>query len=160
MNFTGQPQAGVLGSNSGKKRGCQGASAYQLRGKGPDMPNRKGGWSGERWKNAHPSPSPRIFHLKRHKQGQAQHPVAPRRTLPLRGAQPQAPEAAAGSLWRSPRSRHTKSQNGCPKEARTTQLGRAGEHASAGKGEGDPRKSRPQSCGPDHRPPRRTGRFL
>lgn len=38
----------------------------------------------------------------------------PRRTIPQRGAQPQAPEARAGRLRRSPRRRHTKSQNGCP----------------------------------------------
>lgn len=65
----------------------------------------------------------------------------PRRTLPQRGAQPQAPEARAGRLRRSPRRRHTKSQNGCPKEARTAQLVRVGEPASAGKGKENSRKS-------------------
>lgn len=42
-NFTGQPQAIVPGSGPGKKRGCQGVSADELRGRGPDMPNREGG---------------------------------------------------------------------------------------------------------------------
>lgn len=68
----------------------------------------------------------------------------PRRTIPQRGAQPQAPEARAGRLRRSPRRRHTKSQNGCPQEARTAQLVRVGEQASAGKGKEDSRKRRGQ----------------
>ncbi|XP_032704810.1 AP-4 complex subunit sigma-1 isoform X3 [Lontra canadensis] len=64
-----------------------------------------------------------------------------------------SPGGQAGRLQRSPRRRHTKSQNGCPKEARTAQLVRVGEQASAGKGEGDSRKSRRQNRRQDYRPP-------
>lgn len=70
-----------------------------------------------------------------------------------------SPGGPAGRLQRSPRRRHTKSQNGCPKEARTAQLVRVGEQASAGKGEGDSRKSRRQNRRQDYRPPSCTGRF-
>ncbi|XP_047593900.1 AP-4 complex subunit sigma-1 isoform X3 [Lutra lutra] len=63
------------------------------------------------------------------------------------------PGGQAGRLQRSPRRRHTKSQNGCPKEARTAQLVRVGEQDSAGKGEGDSRKSRRQNRRQDYRPP-------
>lgn len=47
----------MLGSSPGKKRGCQGASAYQLRERGPKMPNRMGG--GDEGKdNKMPIPDP------------------------------------------------------------------------------------------------------
>lgn len=59
------------------------------------------------------------------------------RSLPQKGAQHQAPEARAGRLRRSPRRRHAKSQNGCPKVARTAQLVRVQKQASVGKGEDD-----------------------
>lgn len=41
----------MLGSSPGKKRGCQGASAYQLRERGPKMPNRMGGGGGDEGKD-------------------------------------------------------------------------------------------------------------
>lgn len=55
-NFTGQRQAIVLGRSPGKKRGCQGASAYQLQRRGPDMPNLKRGDPGKGGKMPIPVP--------------------------------------------------------------------------------------------------------
>lgn len=83
-----------------------------------------------------PIPVPLLGFSKRHKQERNQCSAAARRPLPQRGVQPQVREARAGRLQRSPRRRHTKSQNGCPKEARTEQLVRIGETSFCGKGGG------------------------
>lgn len=81
---------------------------------------------------------------------------SPHARLSQRGAQLQALEARAGRLRRSPRRRHTKSQNGCPKEARTAQLVRVGGKSFCGKRV----RGLSKSCGLDQSPRSRTGRFL
>lgn len=70
-----------------------------------------------------------------------------------------SPGGPTGRLQRSPRRRHTKSQNGCPKEARTAQLVRVGEQASAGKGEGALGRAVARTVGRTIVPPSCTGRF-
>lgn len=81
-------------------------------------------------------------------------PSNPKPDYPTERSLVPSPGGPAGRLQRSPRRRHTKSQNGCPKEARTAQLRRVGEQASAGKGEGGSRKSRRQNHRQEYRPPR------
>lgn len=153
-NFTSMQQDTVLGSSPGKKRGCQGASAYQLRGRGPKMPNRMGGGVMKKKVKKCPSQTPSsgsTSQLARSKTNST--PNNPRPIYPTERSLASSPGGPAGRLQRSPRRRHTKSQNGCPKEARTAQLGRVGEQASAGKGEGGSRKSQRQNRRQDYRPP-------
>ena len=125
-NFTGRPQAIVRGSSPGKKRGCQRGRVPNSGGGGQSRQIGNRGVIRGRVAKSPTRPSPRVLHLKRHQQEPAQRPRAPRQILPQRGTRPQAPEARAERLRSSPRRRHTKSQNGCPKEARTAQPVRSG----------------------------------
>ncbi|XP_032197381.1 AP-4 complex subunit sigma-1 isoform X1 [Mustela erminea] len=147
----------MLGSSPGKKRGCQGASAYQLRERGPKMPNRMGGVMKEKIIKC---PSQTLSSGSPSQQAQSKASLMPNNPTPDSPTEKSlapSPGGPAGRLQRSPRRRHTKSQNGCPKEARTAQLVRVGEQASAEKGEGDSRKSRRQNRRQDYRPPSCTG---
>ncbi|XP_027425458.1 AP-4 complex subunit sigma-1 isoform X1 [Zalophus californianus] len=146
----------MLGSSPAKKRGCQGASAYQLRERWPKMPNRMGGVMRE---NVIKCPSQTLSSGSPSQQAQSKVGLMPNNPTPDAPTESLAPSPGgpAGRLQRSPRRRHTKSQNGCPKEARTAQLLRVGEQASAGKGEGGSRKSRRQNRRQDYRPQSCTG---
>lgn len=152
VNFPSQQQDTTLGGSPGKKRGCQGASAHQLRERGPRNAKSDRGVKKEKVMKC---PSQTLPSGSPSQKAQSAASFAPRHPTPdsptERSSAP-SPGGPAGRLQRSPRRRHTKSQNGCPKEARTAQLARAGEQASAGKGEGGPRESRRQSRRQDYRP--------
>lgn len=120
-----RPQAIVPG-HSPQRRGCQGATAYREAGEGA---GRHIGRSRGREARRSPQALSARSHPHEDERAQTQRPAGPRQTRARRRW------AQAPSPGRKPRRRHAKSQNGCPKDARSAPPVRR-EPAAAGAGEG------------------------